>query len=76
MDFLDYEIFRLNEYSLTVMHLVYILLIYLGARVFIWSSHKALQHNSKYNKLDKGSRYARTPSGKSFATSSGQSLLF
>ena len=55
---IDYEIFRINEYSLTVMHLVYILLIYLGARVFIWSIRKALHHNSKYNKLDKGSRFA------------------
>lgn len=48
MDVPGYEVFRINEYRLTVMHLVYILLIYLGAR------NIALKHN----KLDKGSRYA------------------
>ena len=58
MEFLDYELFSFNDYSMSVHHLTYILGIYLGARLFIWFIHKALQHSPRYNRLDKGSQYA------------------
>ena len=36
MDFLDYELFSLGGRSLSVNHLVYVVAIYLSAKLFIW----------------------------------------
>lgn len=58
MDFLDFELFRIGNYSLLVAHVVSVLAIYVGAKVFIWFLSKALQHNQRYKKLDVGSQYA------------------
>lgn len=58
MNFLDQELFRINQYSLTVFSLVNIVAIYLGARIIIWIIRKTLERGSKFTRLDKGSKYA------------------
>jgi small-conductance mechanosensitive channel len=58
MSILDYELFRFNQFSLSVFHLVYIVVVYASAKIFVLIIRKALSHSSRYRRLDLGSQYA------------------
>ena len=57
-NFFEFEIFRINEYSLTIFELVAIMLIFLITKLILWLIKKALFHKTNLNKLDKGSSFA------------------
>ncbi|MCF6297878.1 MAG: mechanosensitive ion channel [Flavobacteriaceae bacterium] len=55
---LEFEIFKFGDHSLTVFKLVSLFIIYLITKLIIWLIRKALFHETKLNKLDKGSSFA------------------
>jgi small-conductance mechanosensitive channel len=56
--FLEYKLIESGEYTLTVYRILAVLLILLGAKIFLWSVKKAMQRQSRFNKLDRGSKHA------------------
>jgi small-conductance mechanosensitive channel len=57
-EFLEYKIFEVGEYSMTVYKLVLLALIYLATKLIGWFIKKALIRHRQFNKLDQGSEYA------------------
>lgn len=57
-EFLEYKIFEVGDYSLTVYKLVILALIYLATKVLGWFIKKAIVRHRESNKLDQGSEYA------------------
>ena len=57
-DILELNLFKIDNYGLSVYHVLYLALFYIGARIFLWAIRKALQRRWRNKELDKGSEYA------------------
>ena len=57
-DILEFEFFRLGDYSFKVSKLVIIILIIVTTKIALWAIRKALFQKSKFKKLDTGTSYA------------------
>ncbi|OQY00518.1 MAG: mechanosensitive ion channel protein MscS [Bacteroidetes bacterium 4572_117] len=57
-NFLDFEIFKVSEYSLKVYTLFVIFLIFLVTKLVLWLLKKALFRENKLNRIDDGNTYA------------------
>ncbi len=55
---LELNLFTIGKYSLSVYHILYLGLFYIGARLFLWVIRKALQRRWSSKEFDKGSEYA------------------
>ena len=55
---LEYNIFTIDEYSLSVYHVLKLLLLYLIAKAVLWLILKTLDKRYRNKNLDKGSKYA------------------
>jgi small-conductance mechanosensitive channel len=56
--FLEFTLFSINDYSLTVFELVTVLIIFIITYFLLWIIKKALFSRRKTNKLDTGNTYA------------------
>lgn len=57
-NFLDFEIFHLKDYTITVLEIVKVLAIIGVAKLILWIIKKAMTPRHKLNKLDEGSSFA------------------
>jgi len=55
---LTLQIFQLNNYSLTILDLVKVIVIYLITKLILYLIKKVLHVDNKFNRLDKGSLFA------------------
>lgn len=55
---LEFELFHYKEHSLTIFELATVLVIFLITKLILWLIRKVLFHETKLNKLDKGSSFA------------------
>ena len=56
--FLNFELLKFNNYSLTVIELLSVLLIFFATIFLLWVIKKALFRKQRFRKLDTGSTYA------------------
>lgn len=56
--FLNFELVKLNNYSLTVIELLSVILIVIVTLLLLWIIKKALFRKQRFRKLDTGSTYA------------------
>jgi small-conductance mechanosensitive channel len=56
--FLNFELVKFNNYSLTVIELLSVILIFLATLLLLWAIKKALFRKQRFKRLDTGSTYA------------------
>jgi len=57
-EFLDYTLFAAGEYKLTVYRVLMAVIILIAAKFLLWSIKKGIDRHSRFEKLDRGTKYA------------------
>jgi hypothetical protein len=50
--FLEYKLIESGDYTLIVYRIFAVVLILVGAKIFLWSIKKVMHRQSSFNKLD------------------------